>query len=407
MDDSQKQPVTQETQHRTYDARPRSGTGDGEGLFDVTGEALDQARRGVKLLESLLEALADGVVALDRRGRVIYWSRGMERLTGIAAAQAVGRSASLSIGPVGDRLMQDDTPALTDYLELPSGERVPARLERRPSHGPGGTVSGWVCAVTDVRRRWAARTECERASALAELGRSVASAVHQLRNPLGAASGFAELLEREIEHEESAQLLGKLRASLAEVDRRIGEVLTWSGPRRLDVRELDLTALVERIAEQVRARFPDGPRIELSAHPLGAVWGDEGQLRQAIENLVVNAAEAADAQGCVQVMTRCIDRSRGADADSVRIVVRNTGPQVAPERLQAIFEPFRSSKRGGTGLGLPLARRIVREHGGGISALSAGGWTSFVVTLPRDVLTRQESMDEETASGGIRHAACD
>ena len=116
---------------------------------------------------------------------------------------------------------------------------------------------------------------------------------------------------------------------------------------------------------------------------------DQGQLRQALENLLVNAAEAAGAQGRVRLLVQT-QRPPGAP-DSLRLLIKNTGAALSQERLSALFQPFVSGRAGGTGLGLPLARRIIEAHGGEIGALSAGGWTTFVVTLPLETAIAAEA----------------
>jgi signal transduction histidine kinase len=164
------------------------------------------------------------------------------------------------------------------------------------------------------------------------------------------------------------------------VDRRIGEVLAYARPRPLEITEFELGGLLAGVIEQVRARFPQGPDPVLAPCPGIRLRADAGQLGQAVENLLVNAAEAAGPEGQVRLLVQA-----GKERSGLRLLVRNTGPQLKPERIKEIFEPFRTDKSRGTGLGLPLARRIIGDHGGRISALSAGGWTTFVVALPADV----------------------
>ncbi len=367
--------------------------------------ALEQARRSVGMLEALLEELADGVLALDRRGRVIHWSASLAALTGVSAAEALGRAGRDLLGELNDRVAAADQRTLTGCLRLPGGREVPVRLATVRSHGAGGVVVGSVCAVTDLRGCWAERAEEQRATALAELGRGLAATLHQVRNPLGAAAGFSELLERDLEGSAAARLAGKVRDSLEEVDRRIGEVLTYARPRPLDVTTFNARDLLVAVIEQVRARFPHGPAPALAAQGTVLVRADRNQLGQALENLLANACEAAGADGQVRLLLqRGSSRRQTGDGD-VRLLIRNTGEPLAPERLAEIFEPFRTGKSGGTGLGLPLARRIIQAHGGRISALSAGGLTTFVVTLPGDVVAGEEDPDEERAWGAGRPAA--
>jgi len=374
-------------------------------LAGAAEAALEQARRSVGLLETLLDELADGVLALDRRGRVIHWSSSLAALTGVPAVEALGRTGRELVGELSERVVAADRRTVTGCLQLPGGRELPVRLAAVTSHGAGGVVVGWVCAVTDLRGCWAERAEEQRASALADLGRGLAAALHQVRNPLGAAAGFAELLERDLEGSSAARLAVKVRESLQEIDRRIGEVLTYARPRPLDVTTFDARELLVAVVEQVRARFPSGPVPVLEAQGAVQVRADRNQLGQALENLLANACEAAGTRGEVRLLLQRAPATRQPGDGDVRMLIRNTGDPLAPERLAEIFEPFCTGKCGGTGLGLPLARRIIDAHGGRISALSAGGWTTFVVTLPSDVVAGEEETDEEHACGAGRSEA--
>ncbi len=328
-------------------------------------------------LETLLQAMCEGVLALDRHRRVLYWSPSCERLTGRAAATAIGRKAAEVLGPLAARLEEVEEGTTEGFLQT-AEERIPVRLRVVRVPGPSGISFGSVCAVTDLRATWQEHAARERESALAELGQGVAWAVHQIRNPLGAAAGFAELLERDLPDGDEGQLLAKIRECLAEVHRRVGDILSYARPGALAISETDLCSLLDSAVETVRARFTPGPKWGLDLPPAARVLADALALREAIENLLVNAAEASGAAGTVTLMLQ----SRTVAGGGYRLLIRNTGGDLAPEKLDSLFEPFVSTKTGGSGLGLPLARRTVRAHGGDIQALSAGGSTTFVVTLP-------------------------
>lgn len=348
-------------------------------VLEPSSASLAEARRSVALLEAALEGFSDGVFAVDRRERILYWSPACARLTGREAHVVTGCPAQSCLGALAGKLTGRRSGQVTGLLETAEGT-LPVRATLVAAEGPGGTHVGTVCALTDLRRTWEVRAEQERLAALASLGRGVAWAVHQIRNPLGAASGFAELLEQDLAGSESALLLGKVRECLTEIDRRMGEILAYARPAELQLVPLELRDLIDSILESLDSRFPAGPLFESQVPARLALLADAGQLRQALENLLVNAAEAAGSDGRVRLLAQ---NPEPADrCDSVRLLIRNTGTSLSPERLKMLFEPFVSGRTGGTGLGLPLARRIIEAHGGTIGALSAGGWTTFVVTLP-------------------------
>jgi signal transduction histidine kinase len=370
-------------------------------LADASTGALGEARRALVLLETILEELCDGVLAVDQRGRVIYWSPSCERLTGRGAAAVLGRPADEALGGLAAELGAADAGPVDGLLGRGAG--VPVRIRAVRASGEGGVRIGHVYALTDLRGAWEQQAEDERQAALAELGRGVAWAVHQIRNPLGAAAGLADLLARDLAGAPGAQLLGKVREGLREVDRRVGEILAYARPRPLQLELYDVTRMVRQVAGDVRARFPSGPTIESGRRAALPLLCDPAQLQQALENLLVNAAEAAGADGRVNLLVQ--RGSAGAQApgsETVRLLIRNTGAELPADALGSVFEPFSSSKLRGTGLGLPLAKRIVEAHGGRIEALSAGGWTTFVVTLPTNALAGAgRARPERRASGEI------
>ena len=357
-------------------------------VLEPAGASLAEARRSVALLEAALEGLSDGVLAIDRHERILYWSPACARLTGQDPADVTGRSAQRCLGEIAAKIAPRRCGQVTGLLEVAAGT-LPVRATIVTAEGPGGVQIGKVCALSDLRGAWEQRAEQERLAALASLGQGVAWAVHQIRNPLGAAAGFAELMEQDLAASESAPLLGKMRECLAEIDRRMGEILAYARPAELRLVSLDLRDLIDPILGDLGSRFPAGPALECQLPDQQRLLADQGQLRQALENLLVNAAEAAGAQGRVRLLVQN-QRPPGAP-DSLRLLIKNTGAALSQERLSALFQPFVSGRAGGTGLGLPLARRIIEAHGGEIGALSAGGWTTFVVTLPLETAIAAEA----------------
>lgn len=345
------------------------------------------------LLEALLARLADGLLATGRDGRIVYWSEGMEALSGLSRQRVLGRPARDWLAPLGGERHQPPYREVETVAVFPTGH-VPLRISCVRAAGPSNVTLGHAVACFDLRRRWRQAADAERERALVELGGTVATAAHQLRNPLGATLGFLDLLASDLGNHPGQGLLSRMRAGLEETNRRIDALLAYARPQPPQLAPLDVTAWLEEVIAQVAARFPRGPKVAWEPRPLGQMRADRAQLGQMLENLLVNAAEAAGAAGSVAVRCEVVSGGPSASAgavgaanefsDTLRILVRNRGREIPAGELETIFEPFVSCKAGGTGLGLPLARRVARAHGGGIEALSGGGQTTFVVTLPRD-----------------------
>ena len=228
--------------------------------------------------------------------------------------------------------------------------------------------------------------ELVRQARLAAVGRMAAIITHEIRNPLSSIGLNAELLEEELKGGPSptgdagalAQKISKEVDRLTAITEEYLRFARLPRPKleRSEVNEI-VTDLVQFQKEelglagvQVSARLADG---------LPPVSADEGQLRQALLNLVKNAADAMSVQGggTLEVETR--QSSDGA----VEVAIADSGPGIPEDHLPRIFEPFFSTKEQGTGLGLALTQQIVVEHGGRLEVDSRPGrGTTFVVRLP-------------------------
>jgi len=353
-------------------------------------------------LEALAEALPLEVAATDAQGRVVVWNAALAAIAG-PRSQALGRPL-LEAVPWLDTDPNVDWPAvLGDVLRggpartfprHPLGRRV-VRATVGPMLGARGTVLGAVLCFEDItlgtreeeRRRLQVRSE-----AVTALGAGVA---HEIRNPLNALSLNLQLLRERLADPDAPRedLVRKADAMIAEVARmeslvqNLLEVSRGGAPvvddERIDEIVADVVARMQPTAAEAGARVHVEPR---SARILPL---ERTRIERAIQNLVENAIDAAAEQGNVWIATR-------DDPHSTVVVIDDDGPGIPPEDRSRVFELFWTRKRGGTGLGLPLARRAVESHGGELEVLDRpGGGTRVVVHLPV-----REGQDVREAGGG-------
>ena len=235
-----------------------------------------------------------------------------------------------------------------------------------------------MAAALDEREQQLIRSE-----RLAAVGKIAAQITHEVRNPLSSIGLNAELLEEELAQvggDQAKELRAIARSIVKEVDRLTEiteEYLRFARlPRPKLVRE-DLRAIVQSLASFMRGELSArGIELEVALDPLLQIAADEHQLRQALLNLMRNGAEAMERGGRLAIRAHRV----GA---FVELEVSDTGDGIAPEHLAKIFDPFFSTKDGGTGLGLALTQQIIVEHGGAIDVRSrAGAGTTFTVRLP-------------------------
>jgi two-component system nitrogen regulation sensor histidine kinase NtrY len=176
------------------------------------------------------------------------------------------------------------------------------------------------------------------------------------------------------------------------------EFSTYSAIPRIDPRPGDLTAAVAGLVEGYRAAPPHGVRVELEtpSGPIAARF-DAKLLLRAVRNLIENALRASAGGGRVVVR---VERAAGPGGPSARIAVLDAGPGVPPDLLARIFDPYFSTHDTGTGLGLPIARRIAEEHGGEIAARNRPeGGLEAVIAIPC------EPADAAAPPGAVEPAA--
>ncbi len=247
----------------------------------------------------------------------------------------------------------------------------------------------WVVAALALTRRlWrnARKLSARRKGReqLVELGQLAGGLAHEIKNPLSTINVNLQLLSEDVarpDRDESGRLLRRLQSVQKETDRVRGildDFLRYAGKYELNLESIDLCCLLGELADFF-APQADAARVimrtDLPSSPVRC-RGDANLLKQALLNLMINAVQATDAGG--ELIVRL---SAGAGRASLEVI--DTGRGIAKEDLDKLFQVYYSTKKGGTGLGLPTTRRIVREHGGSIRAESQPGTgTRFVISLP-------------------------
>lgn len=228
-------------------------------------------------------------------------------------------------------------------------------------------VSRGMRHVTLLRERdQARRTEIEILKNLALLGEQASVLSHEIRTPITSLRQALRAVADKLGVQDKL-LVEELIAGISRIERMLGQTLSFAKPLQLQRQPVDLLALVQDAVQQVRAlpacagmqidlRVAEGQRVELDPHLIGEV----------LVNLMRNAGEACGGKGRIEV------RSRLAGS-RLALEVADDGPGIPPERREEIFKPFRSSKDGGTGIGLAFCRKIVESHGGSISLAERPG----------------------------------
>lgn len=255
-----------------------------------------------------------------------------------------------------------------------------------------GGVAGWL---TDQERR--RRVELQRAldeqrvlqqqlvraGRLSALGEVVAGIAHEIKNPLHALAGTAEVVDPLIPaHAEERGLWELHKAEIKRLERTAERFLSFARPSPAVQVELDLCDVAHRLVELVGTQArKQGVEVALALPDLPVtVKGDRDQLAQVGLNIAVNALEALGARG--GSLRIGVARIRSVDGTRAELVIENDGPPIAEADRERLFDPFHSGRAGGTGLGLSISARIVELHDGTIEVENGGLGVRFRVVLP-------------------------
>lgn len=368
-------------------------------LVDLLGQLLARRLREQRIFTGeVLDRLGEGVLAVDRVGAVAY-----------ANAEAM-RLLKLT-GPVeglpASALLTD--PALAPVLGLVTGVRCPA-LERFTT-AEGQQLVLRVTELLDRREKPLGRTliiadetrlrlledSAHRAEHLSALGEMAAGIAHEVRNPLTSLRGCAQELAEMATEAKNGDAESLARIMVTEADRLariVEDFLALSRLRTPERTPIDLEPVIDELRTMTTQRrdLPDGLELTFSAEDgCGTILADGGQLRQVLGNLINNAIDAMRQVTCpkLSVRVRSMDRDCALGSPSVEIAVTDNGCGIPPDQRERVFTPFFSTKAQGTGLGLSLVQRIVREHEGLLSLTSEVGiGTTVTILLPTHSHTR-------------------
>jgi two-component system, NtrC family, sensor histidine kinase HydH len=221
------------------------------------------------------------------------------------------------------------------------------------------------------------------------LERLLARLAHEIRNPLSSLDVHVQLLEEDLTTlapEMRNQLnprLGIIRGELHRLESIVSQFLRLAGPSSLDLEPVEVAKVVNHVCELLRPEAA-ARQIEISARipeALPQIPADSVRLTQALVNLVINAIQAVERNGRIDISAGLLD-------DTLAITVLDSGPGIPPEKLASIFDPFFTTKTEGHGLGLWIAQQIITAHGGRLMPQNrAEGGAAFTIVLP---LTRKE-----------------
>lgn len=352
----------------------------------------------------ILHNIRSGIITVDGQGRLLYANPAAATLLGLSFARATGRQVlpaitvvAAELGRALERGVHDGVRTTRAEGTISVGERtfpvgVTTTLSERD--GRGGrrpTVTAIFQDLSESKRLEALNLRAERLEAVAALSASLA---HEIRNPLASIRSAVEQLAGMPgagAGEDERVLAGLIVRESDRLSRLLSEFLDFSRVRVARVAPVELSEVAAGAVALVRAH-PDlqvGVRVECVTPGAPAlVDGDEDLLHRALFNLALNAVQATPAGGAVRVEVALAGRGDLTDGPpfdhgAVAVRVTDSGPGIPPELRDRLFDPFTTTRPGGSGLGLAVVHRAVEAHDGFVLVDGApGGGASFTILLP-------------------------
>ncbi len=336
------------------------------------------------LSDHITSRMPSGLIVVDRNGNIVAHNPASERIF----EGSLGRSSrfcdlvreSQALQDLVDRCLNSGEVFTRIEFNAPIRTDVDKRIgiNLSPITSETGSIEGAICLLSDLTEIVELHNRIKLKENFAALGEMSAGIAHEFKNSLATIVGYAQMSTAETD---VATLQGYAREihkeSLA-LSHMVTDFLNFARPVMASIDEVDLAELLSNTIADMKNLRPGNYEVRFNSSGKVVVPCDPTLMRQSFLNLLINAAEALDRNGVIQVS---VDALKGR---AVRIVIQDNGHGMPDDIAAKVFIPFFTTKPHGTGLGLALVQKIVLAHNGRIELRSAPGkGTKFTVTLPQ------------------------
>ena len=346
-----------------------------------------RAEASERLSSEIISGLTSGLIVVGLDGGVRIMNPAARRLLGLPDAPIAGDYRTVidepALSQTIDECLSSGRAIVRRTVHLPEGRRAASRfgVTVSPLFDASGELHGAVCLFTDLTAVQQLEEQLRLKQSLATVGELTAGIAHEFRNGLATIHGYSKLLDPDTLPPNVRPCVEGIRAEAVSLGEIVTNFLNFARPAQLALSDVDLRALCERVADEARSDARAlGGTVTVSGE-FGLIQGDEVLLRQAFSNLLRNAVEACtDASVVPKVdVAASMDSKRG----TCTVTVDDNGPGVPAGARERIFQPFFTSKKHGTGLGLALVQKIVVSHNGRVSVgTSPPGGARLQIVLP-------------------------
>jgi PAS domain S-box-containing protein len=356
-------------------------------LDRLRAEAVSRAERVERYNENILRSIPSGVITCDSQGIITTFNLAAERILGRAAGDVVGNPCDQVFGEtspiaamVGRSVAERVPISRQQWNFLRGADRRCVGLSSALLRDQADRVIGVTVVFTDLTEIQRLEEQVESERRLSVLGEMSAGIAHEFRNYMGTILGWVKLLAKRLpEGDSGGPMVEAIIRELSAMQRLIDDLLAFGRDLEPQREPLSLRELLKEAASLRPARSDVRVTVTISPEAPSEVNWDHTLVRQALKNLVQNAAEAIPEGGAVTVEATV----SSGQSNAIDLAVSDTGVGIPAEFLDRIFLPFFTLKAKGHGLGLALVHKIVLAHGGRIHVTSREGvGTTFTVTMP-------------------------
>jgi two-component system sensor histidine kinase AtoS len=376
-------------------------------LEQLTSKASQRADSAERFSERIVASVPSALLAFDGHGNSMLINAPGRALLGING-EAIGQPVSVVLKRIPqlvgmvEACLQSGVVYRREEVDTLTEQQIPQRLgatiapiELTSDHGPRGAL----CLITDITEVTQLREQVALKNNLESLGEMSAGLAHEFKNATAALHGYVQLLQNHNLDEKARGTASSLLNEVRNLSDMVTSFLNFARPQPLDVEEVDLTELISDCANELTSLFK-ARNVELvitgttgvppAAPSVGTlhqatdilIRADERMLRQALLNLIRNAAEAIP-EDAVERRVQVATSTELSVGKWAVIEVSDTGAGIPPADLQRIFIPFFTTKASGHGVGLALAHRVITQHGGTLTAANGkNGGAVFTLRLP-------------------------
>jgi two-component system, LuxR family, sensor kinase FixL len=344
-------------------------------------------RRSEERVRSIVESAVDAIVVIDDRGLIQAFNPSAERLFGYTISEVMGRNVSMLM-PSPDRERHDGY--LRHYLTTgeqkiigigrevaglkKDGTRFPVHLSVGEMRSEG--KRSFTGILHDLSDRLALEQRLAEQKSLAKLGEMAAVVAHEVKNPIAGIRGALQVITSRMPPDQrDRDILLDIITRLDALNRIVQDMLMFARPRALRQEPIPLGLLLRETASLIE-RDPNMLNLEVSVSGAADIVGDREMLQIVFQNILMNAAQAMEGAGRIDVTIVSMN-------GRCRIAVADRGPGMPDDVREKAFDAFFTTKHRGTGLGLPIAKRVVEAHAGAIHIdVAPAGGTTISVELP-------------------------